>query len=243
MSVSSRDGSEPLVLIAVATSPERARLARVLRLNSQTQLIQTGPGSAAAAGLCRAAPIGRAVGLVSAGTAAGLEPTLKPGTILLPECVAADGDRKYRVHSSWHARLCAILSDLFQIETGLLISVEDVLTDPAEKRRLHARTAAVAADMESAALAEVARRRQIPFAALRVVMDTAEDRVPDAATAALGADGHLNPLAMLRALAARPADIGALITNSIRFFYASVALGRAFGAVAARLTPPDPRSP
>jgi hypothetical protein len=239
LSVASLERPEPFVLIAMATSAERSCLARMTRVGNHARLVQTGPGSAAEVGLSRAAPIDGVAGLMSAGTAAGLKPTLKPGTILLPERVAADGDREFAVHPQWHAQLYEALSALGEIETGLLVSVANVLTNPAAKQRLHARTGASAADMESAALAAAARGRKIPFVVLRVVMDAAQDRVPGAAAAGLGADGSLQPLAMLRALAGRPSDLGLLITSSVRFFSASVALGRAFGAVAAQLLPPD----
>lgn len=232
MSGSARGLPGPRVLIAVATGPERSCIEPVTRATDHVRLIQTGPGSA----MDRT---GGADGLISAGTAAGLKPALPPGTILLPERVGTDGDHEYPVHPSWHAQLFAVLSGLAEIETGLLVSVPQVLTDPAAKKRLHARTGAVAADMESASLAAAASGRRLPFVVLRVVMDAAEDRVPGAAVAGVRADGQLNLLAVLRALAGKPSDLGALITTSLRFMTAARSLRRAFAAAAPQLALPD----
>jgi hypothetical protein len=65
--------------------------------------------------------------------------------------------------------------------------------------------------MESAIAARLAAARGLPFAALRVICDPAGRAVPPAALAGFGADGRTDLGALLRALAAAPGQLPALL--------------------------------
>ena len=78
-----------------------------------------------------------------------------------------------------------------------------VLTVP-EKSALFGATGAEAVDMESHAVAAVARKFSLPFLAVRAIADTASRSVPGFALAGLGADGRVKPLAVMAKLIARP---------------------------------------
>ena len=56
--------------------------------------------------------------------------------------------------------------------------MDRVVRLPEEKRALGEKYAALAADMETLAVAEVCRSRQTPFLAVRVVNDAADDALP-----------------------------------------------------------------
>ena len=79
------------------------------------------------------------------------------------------------------------------------------------KAALHARTGAVAVDMESHVAAAYAAEHGIPFAAIRAVCDPAERSLPPWIGAALRPDGGTDIPAILRHLLAQPADIAQLI--------------------------------
>ena len=61
---------------------------------------------------------------------------------------------------------------------GSLLTVDRIIRWAEEKRALGERHAALAADMETMAVAEVCRRRQIPLAAVRVISDAADEDLP-----------------------------------------------------------------
>lgn len=61
---------------------------------------------------------------------------------------------------------------------GALVTVPHVAETPDEKARLRTSLGALAVDMESAALASALAQRGIPAAAVRVVLDTAEEEIP-----------------------------------------------------------------
>ena len=59
-----------------------------------------------------------------------------------------------------------------------LITVNDVVETPEQKRTLNERTGAELVDMETFVVADVCRNRKLPFFSFRVVLDTASDQIP-----------------------------------------------------------------
>jgi len=163
-------------------------------------------GGGTAAGALQAAERAAADGaaaLLSFGLAGGLDPRCRPGAIVIPRAVL-DGDAAIAADPALNDALGGATADL-------LFGAASVVGGAAEKRRLFARTGAVAADLESGAVARAARRRGLPFAALRVVCDPAERSVPAAALAALDAGGRIRTVGVLAALLADPRQIAPLL--------------------------------
>jgi hypothetical protein len=62
----------------------------------------------------------------------------------------------------------------------VIVGVNAVISNPADKQKLHALTGAVAVDMESHLVARLAASYDLAFAAVRVVIDPAHRAVPPA---------------------------------------------------------------
>jgi len=140
--------------------------------------------------------------LLSFGLAGGLDPTLAPGALLVPDVILAfDG------HWPADPRLAAGLGRV----GGALFSGGEVVATAAAKAALHARTGAAAVDLESAAVAEAASRHALPFAALRAVCDPAGRSLPRAALLALDGQGRIGPWRVAGAALRHPAELPALI--------------------------------
>jgi adenosylhomocysteine nucleosidase len=86
-----------------------------------------------------------------------------------------------------------------------------------EKRRLRDISGAVAADMETGAVARIARRNKLPCLAVRSIVDKASLAIPAAAQAALNAHGEIAVWALLSRLARHPSDLVPLIQLSTAF--------------------------
>jgi adenosylhomocysteine nucleosidase len=91
-----------------------------------------------------------------------------------------------------------------------LHGVATVVTTCAAKRSLYGRTGAAAADLESGAVARIAVRHRIPFAALRAICDPAERTLPPAALVALNAHGAIGIGRVLRSLLVQPSQLHGL---------------------------------
>jgi adenosylhomocysteine nucleosidase len=111
--------------------------------------------------------------LVSFGVAGGLDPALRPGTILVPHEVLTDGEC-VRTDQALGRRL-GMPSPI------IMFGADSIVGSVAAKTALFESTRAVAVDMESGAVARVAARHGIPFAVLRAICDPAERDLPPAA--------------------------------------------------------------
>jgi adenosylhomocysteine nucleosidase len=141
--------------------------------------------------------------LISFGLAGGLDPSLRPGALVVPATVVARGERYGTDH-----KLSQRLGGSIQPPT---LGADTVAASAAEKRRLHNETSAIAVDLESGAVARVARAHDKPFAVLRAVCDPADRDLPPAALATLDGDGVIGFSRLLTALAAQPTQVPALL--------------------------------
>jgi adenosylhomocysteine nucleosidase len=93
------------------------------------------------------------------------------------------------------------------VVTERILTVEHLVSDPAEKRRLAASHQADAVDMESAAVAEVCVARGVPFLAVRAVSD-AVDTALSPELVRLLSGGSVSVLKACRALLGKPSLLG-----------------------------------
>lgn len=219
----------------VVALPEEARpllgrralvgLVEKLEANSEVLVAVGGLGAERAArAALRLADAGCA-SLLSWGTAGGLDTQLKPGTLVLPPEVVDETGQRHAVDAHWHARLIAELARVAALVTGRLLSVRAPLLSAAAKQAAQRSSGACAVDMESAAIATVAAERELPFAAVRVIVDAAGLDLPHAVQAALREDGRVHASALAGALLRRPADIPRLLRLARDFAAAKARLG------------------
>jgi len=121
------------------------------------------------------------------------------------------------------ARLAPV-TGLARVTGGRLLTCLRPLASRAEKQDAHRRTGAVAVDTESYAVAEVAAAHDLPFLAVRVIVDTAGDEVPGALAGVVDARGRIDARRLLLALLSQPAAVGALLKLSRRYGAARMAL-------------------
>jgi hypothetical protein len=75
------------------------------------------------------------------------------------------------------------------------------------KQRLGKQSGAVAVDMESYSIGQVAAAHHLPFMVLRTIFDTQADEVPFPASQFTSADGALQPMRVLAYLARHPREL------------------------------------
>lgn len=147
----------------------------------------------------------RCDGILSFGIAAGLDRVMQPGELLLAPTVELPTGDLIPVSRDWRKRLRDLLkqADIRYVQ-GPLVGVDQVVADPEAKMRLHAVTAAMAADMESHIVAYEARQAGIPFVVLRAIADPSDRGVPAIAADALTPEGEPRTGLVLRRLIGRP---------------------------------------
>lgn len=153
--------------------------------------------------------------LISFGLAGGLDPSCRPGDLIVPADIV-DGSAVFPCDPR-------LLHRFGGATVARLTGAENAVTTRAAKAALFAESRAAAVDLESFAMAQVADRYRIGFMAVRAIVDPAERDLPHASLVALNSDGRISFNRLLASLLRDPSQIGGLI-----------ALGR--GAAAARRT-------
>jgi len=190
-----------------------------------TQLIVTGVGPAAAAIGARRLLASGARALLSWGLAGALDPALAAGTVVLPREVISPEGRMLLTTADWRERVSAAIAANHVVSCGRLLTCREPLGSTAAKALAFSQTGAVATDMESSAVAEVASAERVAFLVVRAIVDTAQDALPEVALNAtsIGED-RLRLGRLLATLARTPGELPALIRLARRYRSANRAL-------------------
>jgi adenosylhomocysteine nucleosidase len=174
-------------------------------------------------------------GIISFGIAGGLAPHLRLGDCVVPSAIMTE-KRRFQTDAEWSAGL---LAGLKRAHDGAIIGVDAAVADPRTKRGLHERTGAVAVDMESHVVAEIAEAYGVPFTALRVVADPAHRVLPPAALMPLRNNGKPDLRSIFESVARGPRQMPALVKLARDAYVARRALLRSREMLGPRLGFPD----
>ena len=186
-------------LAVVVGLQAEARLARRLGV---PVFVGGGHVAGAAVAAQRAIDAG-ATALLSFGLAGGLDPALRPGTLIIPSALGLDG--------AWHDTDAALTRRLGGPTPHRLLCADAVAAAVADKQLLFRATGAAALDLESGAVLRAALAQGVRFAALRVVCDPAEQPLPPAALAALHRGGAIGVGRVVASVLAHPGQLPALL--------------------------------
>lgn len=218
------------------------RVARV-RLRDGSLVQVGGIGAQAAAGCALELVAAGVTALASWGLAGGLDPALRPGTTVLPAEVVSRNGKVWSTSRQWCQRLQTLAGSAPGasgiLVGGRLLTSPRVIESVADKAEVFRATGAAAVDMESLAIAQVAAMHGLPFIAVRVIIDAADDTVPQCIMTAMSTTGELRIGRLLAGLVYAPADLPALLRLAQRYRLAGralAAIGRS-GALAASAVP------
>jgi len=203
-------------------------------------VLQTGIGPERAYQAVRRGLDGRMCqGVVSIGVSGGLRDSLPSGSLVIGDewmhvgtrvdgvrsevarSVGPPADRRWRAAALQAAAGCGVTA-----HQGELVTVDHVVGTVEEKRALAGRTTALAVDMESAAVAEVALAAGLPVVAARVILDPLEEALPVSPEEFLNPDGSSSIWKSGLAVAARPVRLPMLWDVGRRSTHAMELLGR-----------------
>jgi adenosylhomocysteine nucleosidase len=171
-----------------------------------------------------------ATALLSLGIAGALDPSLRPGAVLIPATVVSGTQR--------HSANRVLAERLGGTTWHIIVGADAVVPTPQQKARLREQTGAAALDMESGAVARVAAASGLPFAVLRVICDPAERTLPPAALIAPDAHGSIRVRRVCHSLIVQPGQLPALIALAIDAAKARRALATHIRRLARSPAPP-----
>lgn len=155
--------------------------------------------------------------LISWGCAAALSASLKPGDLVLADSLIDAEGTRLSLQSDWHLSSQKLLSNLRLIHVGSLAESHSIVDLAKNKQQLHQQTGAIALDMESSTIANVARQHQLPFLAIRAIVDPANMDLPKAISHALNAQGDIVLGRLLAFIVRHPAELPGLIKLGLHF--------------------------
>jgi adenosylhomocysteine nucleosidase len=173
-------------------------LQREARVMAQNGIVIVGGGDPVRLEAELEAAAGGAVAILSSGIAGAVDPQLEVGDVVI------DGEF-----------FDVLLRMLPGARAGRIVGSDVMITTVANKRAIFEESGALAVDMESHIAARVALRHGLPFAALRVISDTADEALPPAALIGMRPDGKMALGGVLASLARHPAQLPALIRTGL----------------------------
>lgn len=169
--------------------------------------------------------------IVSWGTAGALSPEYRAGDICLPEQVITRDGLRIDTDSGWRARFLAAVRKSRRVSSGMLVDSTHIVAESSGKRELRLSTGADAVDMESGPIGEACHSLQVPFLAIRAIVDELNDTLPAHVSRQVSEQGTLRPVAIMGAFIVRPRHWGTLLRLGRRYRRARAALAIAATAL------------
>ena len=155
--------------------------------------------------------------LISWGCAAALSPSLKSGDLVLPDKLIDAGNSEMTVNVDWYSHTKNRLAKFVVVHSGALAESISIVSSSMDKKQLHSITGAIALDMESIAIAKVARQHTLPFIAIRAIVDPVTMSLPLAIDYSLNDDGNIVLWKLLLFLIRHPSELPGLIKLGLHF--------------------------
>lgn len=213
--------------IIVALSDELSTLTSARIAKGQTdqlangiQIMLAGIGAEnAQAAALRLIELG-AEGLVSWGCATALSPALKPGDCILADRVTNQAGTKLSCNEAWLSSTQSHWPANLSVAVGAVAETRELLNDSRQKLECRQQSGALAADMESFAVADTARRAGKPWLVVRAIADPLTQSLPPAVSAATNAEGEIDRNRLVWHLLTHPTQIPEIIDLGKNFFAA-----------------------
>lgn len=150
--------------------------------DTRLYIVESGMGAEKCADAVRAVISRGARWLICAGFAAGLNPAVETGDVILGNVIEAYGTMEFPPLGSSPNIISAAPPPYaldFKIISGSILTSTDIIHKKEEKAALYQSTSATALDMESYAAASVCSESGVFFAAVRSIVDPADIELPE----------------------------------------------------------------
>lgn len=155
--------------------------------------------------------------LMSWGCAAALSESLRPGDLVLADKLIDAGNVEIAVNADWTVHTKNSLANHVVVHSGCLAESTRIVSSSKDKNQLQSITGAVALDMESIAIARVAKQHTIAFLAIRAIADPVNMDLPQAINYSINAQGDVVLGKLLLFLFLHPAELTGLIKLGLHF--------------------------
>jgi adenosylhomocysteine nucleosidase len=205
---------------------QKMAVGQTLAIKNNFLVRVSGMGAAAAQAAAAQLIADGVTALVSWGTAGGLAPDLLPGQLLMPSWVMDQQHNRFAVDKVWRARLQNQIIDQSVVRDGVLLQSSRIISTIADKQDLFRLYHAHAVDMESAAIAATAHAAELPFIAVRSIVDAADFALPEWLYQTLKFSGEMRPFTLIKKLCRDPRRVPELMQLAWYFSRSKVSLNQ-----------------
>jgi adenosylhomocysteine nucleosidase len=208
-------GSKDSLAIGVVTglASEAAVVSAMLGENdASVRLVCAGASVHRAAALTRQLVETGVDALLSFGIAGALAPEVDCGDLIVSDRVRGQDGEDFGCDRQWREALVLKLGEAaIHPRVGGLLASARTLREASEKSAAYRDSGCLVVDMESGAVAAIAREQGLPFLAVRAVADRAADSLPALVETAVKPNGRPAVGRAVAALLRRPGDIPATL--------------------------------
>jgi adenosylhomocysteine nucleosidase len=147
--------------------------------------------------------------LISFGLAGGLAPELRTGGVIVSTNVIA-AEKRWWAEKRFRDRIADFAHSIGALE-GPVLGAPAILATAAQKSRAWNETRAVAVDLESDIVAQIATSAGMPFVVLRSIADAAYRELPPAALIPLSEGGTPRLARVLASVLRQPQQLASLV--------------------------------
>jgi len=150
-------------------------------------------------------------GLISWGIAGAISNSINSGDMVIARSVI-NHRNIYSTSHEWQKKIISHFKDSsYKIFDGDVVSTEKICASFEEKMKLFRKTKALAIDMESVGIAEIAMASNLDFIIIRAIADNADSNIPEAVIKNIDNFGRINIGRFLASCLFHPAQIYEII--------------------------------
>jgi len=155
--------------------------------------------------------------LISWGCAGALAPHLIAGDLILPHSILLSDDTLLEIDLIGREQAIKMLNHSIHYYSDKLLESKQIISSVLDKKASYQRNSAIAVDMESGAVARIAKQANIPFIVIRSIVDPANFSLPYAVQYAMNNQGNISISKLLLYLCMHPTELPRLIKLSQHF--------------------------
>ncbi|MBL8686939.1 MAG: hypothetical protein JNK86_05685 [Alphaproteobacteria bacterium] len=133
----------------------------------------------------------QAKGIISFGFAGGLDPSIPVGGIIIPTAIRTIDNLLFEVHRNWRKKIIHLMAGI-RIYSGTMLGSDNPIIEKKIKADIYHKFGTIAVDMESHVVASICNKNDVPFCAIRVVIDTANTSLSKQTADIMQKDGSIS---------------------------------------------------
>jgi len=148
--------------------------------------------------------------LISWGVAGAIDNSLNPGDLILAESIISE-DKIYKISNEWFKQISEHFQKTpYKVFNGDIASNRAICASTTDKELLFQKTSALAVDMESTSIVELASANNIDFLVIRAIADDTGTSIPEAVLNHTDSLGKPDPIPFMLSCLKKPGQINNL---------------------------------